>query len=540
MQISKRLPAKDAKSSVDSPTIAGPLILGVVLVSALWAMTREWDKPLLDLHAFRQTQTAISAYYVAEDSGMFFDYITPVLGKPWSIPMELPIYQWIVARWHNLSGMGLDQSGKAISIALWFACILPVWRLLDALGQTTIQRCLALIVIYSSPLYLYWGRSFMIESTGLFLSLGMVACVLHGYAQRSWRWLLAGLAFGSLAALCKITTWAVSVGVAQLLIVFFAGRLPKRSDFTWLGAASVALILPIIPAKFWLAYGDTLKAQNIFAKDLILSTSANQRSWNFGTLEQKLDPATWRHIGQHIADQLLVPNAWAGGLLAGLVLIIGAACIPRRIPVIAIFIAGFAAGPLVFTNLYFEHNYYWFANSIWLLLAIGTALGGIEERLPGRWPKLAPQAIALVMAGCGLLAWKTRFLPILQKLPSHEQLAEAWTKPIQRIVPVGKTLMIIGQDWNPTALYYAGRRGIMLPSKSTDPFYDLQKSISLLDPSEAIGAVCIAPTMLTAENQESFARALAVWGMSLQSQPSPFGMLFPLVKNGIEATNTNQ
>jgi len=502
------------------------VLLLAVLGFATLAMTREWEKPLLDLHAFRQTQTAISAYYMAEDPGMFFDYITPVLGKPWSIPMELPAYQWVVARWHNLSGMGLDQSGKAISITLWFACIWPVWRLLGALGQSTAQRCASLLLIYASPLYLYWGRSFMIESTGLFLSLGMVASIYTGYTKRNWRWLLAGLCFGIAAALCKVTTWAVSVGVAELLILFASGRFPKLKDLRWIMAASAGLIMPFIPAKLWLNYGDTFKAENLFARDLILSTSANQRSWNFGTLDQKLDPATWRHIGQHIADQLLVPNAWTGGLLMGLVLTAGAICTPRRIPVIAIFIAGFAAGPLIFTNLYFEHNYYWFANSIWLLLAIGTALGGIEERLPGQWPKLAPQAIAVLMAVCGLVAWKARFLPILQKLPDKQQLAEAWTKPIQRAVPVGKTLVIIGQDWNSTALYYAGRKGIMLPSKSTDPFGDLNKSIALLDPSEAVGGVCIAQSMLTSNNQESIARALSLWRMSLQGQPSPFGVLF--------------
>ncbi len=531
MKILKHSLAKHAKSRVDFSTIVGLLILGVVLISALWAMTRELEKPLLDLHAFRQTQTAISAYYMAEDAGCFFDYITPVLGKPWSIPMELPFYQWIVARWHNLSGIGLDQSGKAISIALWFACIWPVWRLLGSLGQTIGQRCLALLILYSSPLYLYWGRSFTIESTGLFLSLGMVACVYNGYAKRSWHWLLAGLTFGVVAALCKVTTWAISVWVAELLILFLVGRLPKRSDLTWLGTASVALILPIIPAKLWLAYGDTLKAQNIFAKELILSTSANQRSWNFGTLKQKLDPATWQRIGQHIADQLLVPNAWAGGLIAGLILIVGAACAPRRIPVIAIFLAGFAAGPLVFTNLYFVHNYYWFANSIWLLLAIGTALGGIEERLPGRWPQLAPHAVALVIAGCGLFAWKTRFLPILEKLPSMEQLAEAWTKPIQRIVPSGQTLVIIGQDWNPTALYYAGRRGIMLPIKSADPFNDLQKSVALLEPVEAVGAVCIGQNLLIKENEEGFNHLFNKWNVSPKGEQTPFGVLFNKKEN---------
>ena len=511
----------------DKTLRALPLVLTIaVLALSLWAMTREWDKPLLDLHAFRQTQTAISAYYMAEDPGMFFDYVTPVLGKPWSIPMELPIYQWIVARWHNLSGMGLDQSGKTIAIVLWFACIWPVWRLLSSLGQTTAQRCLVLMLIYSSPVYLYWSRAFMIESTGLFLSLGMVACVFNGYQNRNWRWLSAGLAFGIGAALCKATTWAVATGVAELLILFAAGRMPKRSELGWVGVANIALMLPYMPLKIWLAHGDVFKAQNLFARLMLMSADKTQSAWYYGTLEQKLDPATWRHIGQHIADQLLVPNAWAGGLLAGIVLIVGAACAPRRIPVIAIFIAGFAAGPLVFTNLYFEHNYYWFANSIWLLLAIGTALGGIEERLPGPWLKLAPHAVALIMAACGLFAWKTRFLPILENLPSQQQLTEAWTTPIQRIVPAGKTLVIIGQDWNPTALYYAARKGIMVPGKSTDPFGDLQKSISLLDPSEAVGAVCIAQSLLTANNQESFARTLSSWGISLQGQPSPFGAVF--------------
>lgn len=503
------------------------LLLIVGLVSSLWVMTSQLDKPLLDLHAFRQTQTAISTYYMAKDAGMFFNYITPVLGKPWSIPMELPIYQWVVARWYNVSGMGLDQSGKVISITFWFACIWPIWRLLCSLGQNTTQGCLSLIIIYSSPLYLYWGRSFMIESTGLFLSLGMVACIYTGYTRQSWQWLMGGLAFGIGAALCKITTWAVSVGVTELLIVFTLGKLPQRIDLKRVGAASTALILPILPAKLWLVHGDVSKSQNIFAKELILSTSPNQRSWNFGTIDQKLDPATWQHIGRHIADQLLAPNAWVGSLVIVAVLIVGALCTPRRIPIILAFIAGFAAGPLVFTNLYFEHNYYWFANSIWLLLALGIALGAINEKVCGKWTKLFSVAIAVTFFASGLFAWNKRFLPILESLPENAKLNEAWIQPVQRLVPPNRTIIIIGLDWNPTALYYAGRKGIMLPTKSTDPFNDLQKCISKLDPDESIGAVCIAQSMITPENQDAFARALSVWRISPNGQASAFGALFP-------------
>ena len=44
-----------------------------VLAASLWALTREWDKPLLDLHSFRQTQTAISTYHRVGNPGVFLD-----------------------------------------------------------------------------------------------------------------------------------------------------------------------------------------------------------------------------------------------------------------------------------------------------------------------------------------------------------------------------------------------------------------------------------------------------------------------------------
>jgi hypothetical protein len=138
MSASKRGKSREKKSNgAAPPNISGSegirekrltnllpgLVLAVVFVASLWAMTRQWEKPLLDMHSFRQTQTAISTYYMAKDPGMFFNYITPVLGKPWQIPMEVPIYQWIVAQQHNITSMGLDQSGKLVSIVFWLACI---------------------------------------------------------------------------------------------------------------------------------------------------------------------------------------------------------------------------------------------------------------------------------------------------------------------------------------------------------------------------------------------------------------------------------
>ncbi len=505
------------------------LILAIVIAAALWATTREWDKPLLDMHSFRQTQTAVSAYYMAKDPWIFLSYITPVLGKPWQIPLEVPFYQWIVARWHNISGMGLDQSGKLVSIAFWLACLWPVWCLLGLLNFSLPQRCVTCSIIYSSPLYLYWGRAFMMESTGVFLSLGMVACIFAGYQRRDWRWMLCGLAFGLSAALCKVTTWALAVGVVGLLILFSDG-LPKWRDWKWLAFAAITAVFPIIPAKLWLLHGDKIKQQNPFARELIMSVSKNQSDWNFGTLQQKLDPATWEHIWRHITDQLLVPFPIIGPFLFAFILVGGAISSPKRIRLLLIFLAGFASGPVIFTNLYFEHSYYWCANGIWLLLSVGTALVGISEyRQRQYFPGMLSALFAIIILISGLLVWAQRFLPILKALPTQQQFDAAWRNPAQAFVPPERTILIVGNDWNPNSLYYAERKGIAFPIFPSIQFpgAELEESLSKLDPAEALGAVVINERLIPPENQPALARILEKFGMSTQGTRTPFGVLFP-------------
>ena len=181
----KQVVEKSQDYVVRNFTYAAAVLAALAILCSLWALTREWDKPLLDLHSFRQTQTAISTYYMVGTPSVFIDYITPVLGKPWRIPMEVPFYQWIVARWHELTGMGLDQSGKLFSIVFLFACIWPVWKLQAALEIPVNAHWLTMAIFLSVPLHLYWGRAFLIETMGLFLSLSMAACIFSGYRKKT-------------------------------------------------------------------------------------------------------------------------------------------------------------------------------------------------------------------------------------------------------------------------------------------------------------------------------------------------------------------
>src|ERR1700722_9222047 len=66
------------------------VVLGAVVLSI------RWNDPLLGMHSFRQTQTAITSYWILRGSP-WLAYHTPVFGAPWSIPFEFPMYQLLVA-----------------------------------------------------------------------------------------------------------------------------------------------------------------------------------------------------------------------------------------------------------------------------------------------------------------------------------------------------------------------------------------------------------------------------------------------------------
>src|SRR5262249_18342164 len=70
-------------------------------------------QPLLDQYAFRQTQTALTSYWLMR-GGPIFAYETPVLGFPWSIPFEFPLYQLLAAAL-SLVGVPLDAAGRIVS-----------------------------------------------------------------------------------------------------------------------------------------------------------------------------------------------------------------------------------------------------------------------------------------------------------------------------------------------------------------------------------------------------------------------------------------
>ena len=90
-------------------------LLGLLALALMFALAVLWigvSQPLLDQYFARQTQTALTSYWLIR-GGPIFAYETPVAGFPWSVPLEFPVYQIVVALLSS-AGVPLDPAGRIV------------------------------------------------------------------------------------------------------------------------------------------------------------------------------------------------------------------------------------------------------------------------------------------------------------------------------------------------------------------------------------------------------------------------------------------
>jgi hypothetical protein len=120
------------------------------------------------------------------------------------------------------------------------------------------------------------------------------------------------------------------------------------------------------------------------------------------------------------------------------------------------------AGPLLFTNLYAVHSYYWIAISPALAGLLGAGFASPFERWPRPWIAVASVVVAIAFTGVtyarSVDSWRIAYLPVWDPenvLPLAQQIHDE-TAPDELV-------FISGRDWSPAIFLYADRRGIMLP-----------------------------------------------------------------------------
>ena len=444
-------------------TLSVASIASIVLLQARFG----WDAPITDAHGWRQAQTAITAYYMI---GQPFKlaYETPLLGPPWSIPLEFPLYQVIVAILVEQTGMTLVSAARSVGLFFFMACSIPLWLLLWQIAGAKTHALCGVALFISSSFYAFWSRTVMIESTALFFSLSFLSAFVMACERRSGSCCLVAILMGSAAGLTKVTTFALFAAAALFYgaAMWLNSRkrtsskerpcILRKASLQSLIVVFVMFGVPLAVAGWWVIYSDHLKAQNPLAA--LLSSKATA-GWNFGTWSQKLDVVTWK---------LIVGRALAalGDRIPAVCLIIAAAasvllCCRRRWELLGC-LALFALGPLVFTNLYFVHDYYFNANLVFLLAALWFGcLALLESRKFAA--HFAGYALALICVVVQLTDYQRRYLAVIQTNPNEENAALlSLAQNIRAETPRDSVIVWITDKPTPVVPYYAERRAVCL------------------------------------------------------------------------------
>jgi hypothetical protein len=463
------------------------LLLAAALLLSLSMLLLSWNLPILEMHSFRQTQTAISSYWMATTSN-WIAYPTPILGYPWSIPLEFPFYQGVVLLVASVLPVNLDQAGRLVSWLFAIACLWPLRRcLIEVSGRERIANLSSLLFLLS-PLYLFWSRAFLIESTALFFSLSYVALVAT-YLRRPRPLLVVAMAICALlGALVKITTFfGFSLAAALVMLAHLYRHRSEwntRDRLRLYAPVVVTLVVAVLATRAWVQASDVEKARTVWGSAV---GSGNLGLWNFGTWPQRISAQLWRDVVFGRASSELMGFTWLVVLL-GLPALIARGNRVLAWSALLLYLAPF----LVFTNVHIVHNYYQYANGIFLLV---FAACGVDRIIALVGPRLGLAATVLVCV-LMLIGFRRDFLG---RITQHSfdtptlalaAFARSHTKP-------DEVILGFGLDWSAEVPYYATRRAMLVPDWITPDALKVMRA----DPRRytgglPLGLVIVCPNQL--------------------------------------------
>lgn len=488
-----------------------PWLTGILFLAGLAAhlhfATEGWHNTIGGPQDFRQSQTAIASYYIAEEGPMLATKV-PVLGPHWRNPFEFPTFQTIVAALHKITGLPLDQTGRLVSLLSFYLCLIPMGILLKQMGFSRTDSLLVLLLVLSSPIYIFWSRTFLIETMALLFSLLFAVAVL-AYLKKPYRWILVGgLVTGCLAALTKFTTFSIILGFIILFLVAYS--LPEGAGTQWLRkrktviGIALALSAPVLAGWIWVQYinGVWLRAP------LTRGQGEFIHQWNFGDWDLRDSVEFWGRFYEYSIGKVtynFVP------LLIG---VGGFALATYRFRIIALCaLAAWLSGPLVWANLFFVHDYYCTATGFFALVFISASLIGVSDR----WAQLViPSRILLAILAVTFMFYYPRTSYFESQVNDWGSGKAEFARQVGERVPDETVILVVGDDWNPMMAYYSEHYALMVRWKGNSESEEFAEVIRMLEAEKRRIGGAITRTSMP-EMQEETQSLLKKFGLS----PSP-------------------
>lgn len=458
---------------------------------ALYIAVKYSNQALLDQYSFRQTQTALTAYWFAKD-GFQLAYETPVAGPPWSIPFEFPLYQYLVSIISKSFGFPLDAVGRITSFIFLALCIIPVRSITNNLKIKELSFYIFVALLFSSPVYIYWGRTFMIETAALFFSIAAIKYFIDIIQEKNS--LKSGslfLLFMTIGILQKATTGLPILALLCLIYIYVWIEEAFTSNKPFSNKKIMLLIIyfgiPLLIGVLWTIYTDQIKLLNGLGINL---TSKSLSAWNWGTLSQKLSFDLYREvIWKRIIEQNL------SGILGVAILLIALLSNTNK-TVKSIIVISLLMGLLpifLFTNLHIVHTYYQSANMIFFIYSVAISLGVVLNNYFKKNIIIFTITVLMIMSNYFWLN-KEYFGFIKAKYNKENSRDFSVSEIIKKEIPEGKYFVAFGNDWNSSFAYLSERKSFTVPG-----FFKQYNEISIhpedfIDESH-LGAVVLCPPL---------------------------------------------
>lgn len=462
-------------------------VFAVLCAVHFFLATANWKYGFLIGHEFRQAQTAIITEYIDKQDNFSLYYETPILGKPWAFPLELPFYQWCVVgvqRWLDIPSF---QAARGVSLTCFYLTLPALYLLLGAFRVSGPERLVILSALLACPIYLFYSRSFLIDPMAAMFSAWFLASFVLTLQLRKWWWFVLATVTATIGILIKSLVFAVWLFPAALygawcLLVAIRARSGWKSVASTIGWGVGPVVLPYLAFRDWILYTDALKGSHPAAYEF---TSSELSQGNFGTfsLSSRLDPETWQVLGQRWSETVGAP--W----IIGLILVVGILLNRRYWKAILGLTGLWLFGQLAFPYAYAFQDYYFYAGTFFLMLAFGVIIWGTVTS--PRIPLWVGVVVALLPLGSLYHAYAGGYVK-MQRIPSYG--GSGLTAMLNDMLPRDSVIMGLGFDWSAIIPYYSKRRALMVRDTQRYDWDYLRGAIRDLD-DEHVSALIVSQAM---------------------------------------------
>jgi 4-amino-4-deoxy-L-arabinose transferase-like glycosyltransferase len=422
----------------------------------------QFSSSLFEQAQFRQAQTALTTRIFLQHGIELLSSPLPVYGKNSNIPMEMPLYQGLVAALAPSVDL-IEATGRVVSFlafaitGLLFAIVVRKWAS-DSISLTFLG------IFLMTPFAFQWGGSFLIESFATLFSVLMFFSFCNWLDSNRKIWLFFGTLGAVPAFLIKPTTAVLYLPALALPflastkpVVVFRKSLSKTLLFLVAGGPLAGLFF----AMAWTKHADTLKSQTDLGNRL---TSQALFSWNFGTVNQRLDLTNWFGIWQRLFIEIF---GVSGTILVLVALALALKGVKGKNILFLATLGAALLGPLIFFNLYAVHSYYLMSVYPLLIAALALSIWIIfKSKVITELPLVANASLVAALVGFQIFTIFNTYearqdlstsLHVNRNTPQLSKLLQETTQP-------GDLIVLLGCDWDPSVLYYARREGVMLPN----------------------------------------------------------------------------